>query len=90
MQHCALNVVVAAGEMVMLLPTKPFDQTMYPWLQPVAVSVTGLSKQMLPAEAEIVGVAGLPTVIVAEADGLLSQAPSLQVALYEVVAVGFT
>lgn len=73
----------------MLAPTWLFDHvTTEPAGHPLAVSVTDWPKQTDVVEAVIEGVAGRPTLISQTADGALTQAPNLQMAVYEAVADG--
>ena len=73
------------------LPTCPFDQvTAALVLQPLAVRFTDSPKHTVVAAAVMAGACGLPTVIVQVRDALVSHVPNLQIALYVVVAEGFT
>ena len=73
--------VLAAGTIVIELPTWPFDHWMYPlhWL--VVESVTDSPKHKLVFDAVTTGASGFPTVIVIGVEAELVQLPTLHVAV---------
>ena len=70
-------------------PVAPFDHVTVP-AQPVAVKVDFSPAQTVSALTVITGGVGVVTVTVLGVDAKLTQSPTLQVAVYVVVALGDT
>jgi hypothetical protein len=76
----AVYSVVAEGFTVTVFPVRPFDQTIIPPSQPVANSFVASPAQTIVFSVLIVGLLGLPTVIITSFDFGLSQLPTLHIA----------
>ena len=81
----ALNVVVAFTFSLIDTPVLPFDQTVVPAEQPVAVKTTEPPAQTLEGVDEMVGASGLPTFTTTASDTLASHNLLLYIVLYKLL-----